>query len=628
MRLNNLFILFFITKSICSWSQILGVEDMEWIKTATVDEINKYVNGDDFDTSIVNIYNKNALHYAAQNSNPEISGILIESGVVFDKPEKCSSFTAAMHAVENSNEKVLELFLNNDVSPNQKRVSYLNSERGISLLTIAASNSNIEVIKLLLAQGADLSFRTEMGGETALMQAARYNTNPDILKLLIKSGLKVNDTNDFNETAFTIALEKSSDEDIIRLLISNGADIGAEVNGKNILELIKKNEALKSGAIIEELETLFKNYSKDTSINNFYNTVSNGTYEEVVEAYEVAGRRIIREEIDQRQKAKTTIMYACQFQTDKRVIDFLIDKGVWTSGQDESGWSAIHYASAFNKNPKIISAVLDDLDYSPSTTEDGQSHLELAVLRPDGLEIVKLLLEDVVNDDSIYLLHEVLRKGKGNKESIKEVFRTALASEIDKSILEDTFYFIVCTSDLDYVKFLLENGFQFNVKELSSENSIHSIFAAIENEDNPGVLRLLLNNGADPNYKDNWGVTPLYQAVLKDNVEAIEDLITAGAVVYNLTTEDDLLWNVGSVKALKILVDNGADIHKRYENNRTLLMSTRNAAVIKELVRMGCDTKAVDDNGDTALDHIARPRGPHEDWGRNEAYIECRHLFE
>jgi ankyrin repeat protein len=45
----------------------------------------------------------------------------------------------------------------------------------------------------------------------------------------------------------------------------------------------------------------------------------------------------------------------------------------------------------------------------------------------------------------------------------------------------------------------------------------------------PGIVKLLLEHGADPNAAQDGGFTPLHSAAQNDDVDSVESLIEAGA---------------------------------------------------------------------------------------------------
>ena len=81
------------------------------------------------------------------------------------------------------------------------------NSNGWTPLDLAAMNPNSDVIYTFLKEG-DQEIRINMRdeyGNTALMKAAYYNDNPEVVKILIDFGADVNIKNDIGQTALDFA---------------------------------------------------------------------------------------------------------------------------------------------------------------------------------------------------------------------------------------------------------------------------------------------------------------------------------------------------------------------------------------------------------------------------------------
>ena len=190
-------------------------------------------------------------------------------------------------------------------------------------------------------------------------------------------------------------------------------------------------------------------------------------------------------------------------------------------------------------------------------------------------------------------------------------------------------------------KVLIESGAQVGNKTFSPENV--PIIIASENE-NPNIVKLLIDAGADVDERNENQDTALKIAVLKNNATITKYLIKAGADVnfkdanavslLHLATE---CGNVEIITALiakganldskselnetplyialknsqrdifKLLLDAGANLNLKYENNRTLLQIVAAGEHWKmkwawqELLKHNADLNWQDDDGFTAL---------------------------
>lgn len=120
---------------------------------------------------------------------------------------------------------------------------------GVSALMFAAGYShNPDIITFLIKQGASLETRDIIGG-TILMAAAGHNQEPDIISRLIKHGADLEARDDVGKTALMFAAGYNRNPDIMLRLIKHGADIKAKDNsGKTALAFAEKNRVAKSAS--------------------------------------------------------------------------------------------------------------------------------------------------------------------------------------------------------------------------------------------------------------------------------------------------------------------------------------------------------------------------------------------
>lgn len=118
-------------------------------------------------------------------------------------------------------------------------------------------NATLEEVEELIRKGADVNAKNEEG-RTALMYAAEFNKNPEVIKVLLTNGADVNAKDKDGETALMSAVAFNKNPEVIQVLLNNGADMNAKDEiGRTALDfaLVNNNEE-----IVELLERYGTDY--------------------------------------------------------------------------------------------------------------------------------------------------------------------------------------------------------------------------------------------------------------------------------------------------------------------------------------------------------------------------------
>lgn len=122
----------------------------------------------------------------------------------------------------------------------------------------------------------------------------------------------------------------------------------------------------------------------------------------------------------------------------------------------------------------------------------------------------------------------------------------------------------------------------------------------------PGILQLLLDDGASVDARDARGRTPLLRA---SSLESLRTLRAAGANVLAQTDDGFTILHVAATvtdaATVEALIAAGLDPNARTDGGRTPLHSTRSPEIFKALRRAGADIHARLHNGFTVLHRAA-----------------------
>lgn len=170
-----------------------------------------------------------ALHWSVHRNNIDITRLLLETGIEVNAKNRYEVAALSL-AANNGNPDMIELLLNAGAFPNTAM-----AENETVLLT-AARTGDVESLALLIDAGANVNERETWRGQSALMWAAGEG-NLEVVKQLVAKGADISARSTRGFTPLLFAAREGKTE-IVRELLDIGADI---------------NEALPAGqAVVNE----------------------------------------------------------------------------------------------------------------------------------------------------------------------------------------------------------------------------------------------------------------------------------------------------------------------------------------------------------------------------------------
>ena len=453
-------------------------------------------------------------------------------------------------------------------------------------LISAARSGDLETIKLLLKNGADVNAK-DTGGGTALSWAAGAGQT-DSVRLLLDRGANINVIDSAGNTALMLAAV-ADHKDVVQLLLDKGADVnpkdkgggtalmGASVGaGADVVKLL-----LDKGADINAKSGLGRTA---LDLAREYGNAA------IVQQLQQAGATDSASDKNAPLDATGQLMSAAQ-SGDLETIKLLLKNGVEINAKDNAGYTALTWA-AVEGQTNVVKLLLDKgADFN---AKDTKGFTTLMIASEQGQTIVVKLLLD-----------------KGADINAKDTnATTALMVAVEGGWGH---------TNTDVVKLLLDKGADINAKDNEGYTALMWAAGAGKTD----VVKLLLDKGADINAKNTSGVTVLMMAAEgvwdHTNTDVVKLLLDKGAEIngkntYGVTA---LMWAAGAGKTdvVKLLLDKGADINAKNTSGVTVLMMAAegvwdhtNTDVVKLLLDKGAEINAKSGLGLTALD-FARMNG-------------------
>ena len=402
---------------------------------------------------------------------------------------------------------------------------------------------SLEIMRYLLENGADPEIQGD-GGYVSLSTAASAG-NPEVVKLLLKYGANPNPT---RTTRLPILMACNRDN----------------------LEVVKILD--QAGATASNLNACLR--SKNPEIAAYYQNKTNSG-KGLIEAFETRNlsevSRLIQAGADPDSRLgphKRTLLMIAADSNDIEMIQLLIKGGANPNFTNAMGWSPL-LSACHNYKRTVKTEVIKLLLESGADPNSNRQRINpLSKLCEQGnLEAVKVMLEFGAevnpkiepgshpfigacgsgNLELVKLLvsrgAETKAQGKYGENAISATLRMGNADvlnylvndlQIDPNYFEHQqirmFRDLIQRGKLDMLKILVANGLDLNL-EYDQKKTPLFLIGELEKYEKiyPEVFAWMIENGAEVNHQDNYGNTPLHEAVKANKPEVVELFLAKGA---------------------------------------------------------------------------------------------------
>ena len=354
---------------------------------------------------------------------------------------------------------------------------------GQTVLNIAISDSDVEMVRVLVESGADVDFNTP------LMTAIDHG-NSEIVKILVEAGADVNAKDPWNDHPWGNSLldsaNYSGDSEIIGILITAGAE-----------SAWPDREAPPPMADAGAL------YTSDAS----------GLRDAIVDGDADSVRTLVEAGVNVDAKAaggESILAAAIIYQNDPEIVRILVDAGADLDAKDNYGIPVLFEAISphdWGPEAKEILQILVDAGADVNARDDDGRPLLAEAIRPGNIltdypEIVRVLVDAGANANIL------------DERGVPTIFWALLEP------------YEAYEGAHDIMRMLIDASADANAQD---DRGSPVLFEAVQNGELESV-RILVNAGADVNSKDSRGDSILSEARIRNKSEIVGILIDAGAV--------------------------------------------------------------------------------------------------
>uniref|UniRef100_A0A1X7US61 Death domain-containing protein n=1 Tax=Amphimedon queenslandica TaxID=400682 RepID=A0A1X7US61_AMPQE len=619
-------------------------------ESGEVEMLEFWIKKGDYDVNVKDEENKTPLFSALSrfNSSVEAVDILLTNGASTDVVDTSYSGTTPLHcAIETGSSKIIKLLITkgkadvnavdkNNRTPLFKAVKKGNIQAvdilltngartdvvdkdGETLLHCASESGEVEMLEFWIKKGdCDVNVKDERNRTPLFSALERFNSSVEAVDILLTNGAKTDVVDEHDDSTPLHCASETGDSKIIELLITKGeADVNA-VDKKNRTPLFN---AVKEGSI-EAVEVLLTNGARTDVVDKDGETLLHCASESnEVEMLEFWIKRGDYDVNVTNKRNRTPLFNALdKYRCSIEAVDILLNNGARTDVVDTDDDSTPLHCASETGNSEIIKLLITKGKADVNAVDEDNKTPLFNAVKKGSIEVVEILLTngaktDVVDKDGETLLHCAAESGKVEMLEfwIKRGDHDVNAK--DKRNRTPLFNALVkYRCSIEVVDILLTNGARTDVADTSAFDGSTPLHCAIQTG-NSKIIKLLVTKGkADVNVVDEWKRTPLFKAVKKGNIEAVDILLTNGAKTDVVDKYGETLLHCaaesGKIEMLKFWIKRGDyDVNVLDKKKRTPLFNAVKEGSIEAvdiLLTNGARTDVVDKDGETLLQCAGR----------------------
>ena len=528
--------------------------------------------------SIEDLSGARPLHRAAASGNAETVRYLLTEGAKDDKPDDAGLY--ARDYARRREDELISWILRAGLNEQDP----LEPSGMLPAVIHFTAVENVDAVKYFLDSGASTADVKDSKGFTALMHAS-HNGNAAIAQLLCSSGTSTLDYQLDDGSSALIIAAHAGHVDVLRALLSHGPNLELKTRDRGYTALtlaVLEGHFEAAGCLCDAGASL---ESPDNwSLLPLHRAAHFGKTDAMTWLLEAGAYIDARKE----DRGWTALHEACEFKRPASV-KVLFDYGASTELRDGvHGVTALSLAAngACNDIIDLLIAHGANLNHMDS---NGRTPLAEAAAR-GHTSTVRLLLERGAyvdtrdHEDFTPLL-------KASQRSYYEIIEMLLARGADPTVRKDRQHMwtplheIVRENRLDIAQLLLDKMLPAKKAKLDTKNDYgYTALGLAASYRNFAFVKLLVKVGADVNtlMKNKW--TPLDEAAHYGQYEMAVFLLDNGAWPDGGFGEEGGDWGwtplmratrAGHLQVCKLLIERGADITLKTQQNRTALTIAR-----------------------------------------------------